>query len=99
MSNHPAPCTVTSTTCLLLCLVPLLPTGPCTCTCIDTSSPLPPASAAIQAHLHMLPSPLPFAPSCLLTSTISLILCSMLEGWSPTGTRVMPGRSTKVMVL
>ena len=35
----------------------------------------------------------------LLTSAMSLILCSMSVGWSPTGTRVMPGRSTRVMVL
>ena len=38
------------------------------------------------------------APSPL-TRAMSRILCSISEGWSPTGTRVMPGRSTRVMVL
>jgi hypothetical protein len=32
-------------------------------------------------------------------STTSLIRCSMLLGWSPTGTLVMPGRSISVIVL
>mmetsp|Transcript_8579 Transcript_8579/g.25839 ORF Transcript_8579/g.25839 Transcript_8579/m.25839 type:complete len:282 (-) Transcript_8579:334-1179(-) len=36
---------------------------------------------------------------CLMYSMIiDLILCSMSSGWFPTGTRVMPGRSTRVMV-
>lgn len=30
---------------------------------------------------------------------ISRMRCSMSAGWSPTGTRVIPGRSTRVIVL
>lgn len=36
---------------------------------------------------------------CRTCSTISRMRCSMLLGWSPTGTLVMPGRSISVMVL
>jgi len=38
-------------------------------------------------------------PTLMYSRIMARVRASMSEGWSPTGTRVMPGRSTSVMVL